>query len=824
MSRGRSNIGKKNKHRNARAAMALVFLCLFGLSLTGCARNADSNRIFCAEDAYSSYYDVLTQALPSYSVGKAENWAKTNLANGAAVEAFDAQAIPAIDVGAAQYWYPQYLATVVLAIDRDKTDVQINSWGDLYNAGVPVGFDEAVVNSEMLLAAISYSLEGDDFTLNKAMDMLAALQSEKLLARNPFAQPIMICFDYQAAALIKSGRNIEVIVPSEGTLTYEKGLLSNTEIIINGDMESLLLESGFRLPDGRCDKALYPDAAEYIRASTVKDFGYLNAVVQAMTRMLRRNVLHIRMYTSADGREHQFFALLYMSIMVLWIALVLYRVAQKRIRRAVLYIGIILLSWMIVRLINYQLPSGPITGTYPWYCYYLFQLLLPIVFLWLAWSIDQPEAGISMPKWLRGVFLVNGILIALVLTNNFHNLVFRIDLTNPNWQSEYTYGFAFYLVQMGCYIPFVVGIVMLLWKARQSLRKRGALLLLGLFGLLVTFAIGYALRIPIAWESDYTMVVGLFSLLFSETAIQSGIFPVNSKYVTLFTNSHLNMYITDATGSAILSSGFAEKQDKQIDEHSFAPEQLHLHDDENTLVYSEKISGGHVHWQNDITWLNQLHSELQESTRKLVAANELLAEEAKIKRAIEEESSRTELMGQLENEIAVHTLKLSKMIEALSAESDQSKATARIALLTFYIKQCCNRFFRERDEKFLPADELTVYLDGLAEVAGYSGVQVIVTSVLRGHLVFRRAALLYDLFYHLISWAAWLESPHILAHLGAENGEVVFRLLTSEDAHSFQPEKSFLTAIAAVGGTYLIKDLDDAVGISLSFPQGGDSQ
>jgi len=162
--------------------MAFALVCLLLLSLSGCSRNVN-NTIVCIDDEYSNYQHVLQQALPSYTVDRAANRTKLTLDSGAAVEAFDVQAIPGNAVGAAKYWYPQYLATVVLAVDRDQTDAPISSWSDLVDARVAVGLSVTHVNLEMLVASMAYGLEGDAFTLNKAMTLLAALQGDGLFVR-----------------------------------------------------------------------------------------------------------------------------------------------------------------------------------------------------------------------------------------------------------------------------------------------------------------------------------------------------------------------------------------------------------------------------------------------------------------------------------------------------------------------------------------------------------------------------------------------------------------------------------------------------------------
>jgi len=527
-------------------------------------------------------------------------------------------------------------------------------------------------------------------------------------------------------------------------------------------------------------------------------------------------------YTGAYGLGHQFFTLLYISIVVLWTASVFTRVVQKKVRRTVLYTGVILLGWIIVRLIKYQLPLGSVMNIFLWYFYYFFQLSLPLVLLYLAWAVDKPEDKVFLPKWLSCFFIVNGILIMLVLTNNLHGMVFRIDMANPNWNTEYTYGFIYFLVQAGCYVPLVAGIIILLWKGQQRLRMQGVILFIGLFGLMAVFTIGYVMRIPIAWGSDYTIVVGLFVMMLFEASIRSGMIPVNSKYVALFTNSPLKLQIRNSAGMFILSSASVDKYDNDEVMRAVTSYPFPVLRDENTLLFAKQIIGGYALWQEDISSLNRLHKETEESVAKLKAANVILAKEEKIKRAAQEENAKTQLMAQLESEINGHTIKLSAMIEQIENVTDQPKAMARITLLLCYLKRRCNLLFSENEAGALQAGELTAHFEELAEIAGFSDVRAIITSGVKTRVPVRCATLLYDFFYNIIHWAARAGRQRILVHLGMENESIVLRIITSEDVRSFHMEKSLVNAIVSAGGTYEVKNLDDAFSISLIFPEGGE--
>lgn len=805
--------------------MALALLCLISIALSGCVQDrANDHSIVCLKSEYGAYPDALPRALPAYSVVVTQGndgIAFPSLEEGNIAEAFDAQALPALHKGVADYWYPHYLATAVIAVNRDETDVEIGGWRDLPAAGEDVYvYHDTYINRQMLIPAIAYGLEGESFTLSSAAALLDELDAMDRFVEDAGSAPVIICYDYQAAAMIKSGRNIEIIVPGEGTLSYAKGLLSHDEIIVDGELDALLLAAGYRLAGGRCDEPLA--ALDYGSAHEIQDYEHFNAITQSITRVLRRDVLHTRLYNSADALEHQFFALLYIILVVSWVASFIHRSTQKGVRRAALLTGIILLGWMIVRLVKYQLIVNTIFNRYLWYGFYLFQLSLPLVLLWLAWAIDQSEDLPPTPKWLRAAVASNAALLLLVFTNDLHNWVFRLDLSNPFWASDYGYGIGYYFVLAGSILPLLAAIGIMLTKNWRNPRKRGFLYPLAFVLLLAIYGYGYITRIPFMWQSDFTMMIGLFTLLFVEACLRSGMIPVNTKYAALFTHSPLHMQIIDSAGNVALRSASALQCDHDLLTCAIKSHPKPILQDENTFLFAAEIAGGTVLWQEDITALNHLRAEVEESVRKLTATNAVLAEEEKIKRAMDEENAKTQLMTQLEDEIAGYTAKLSSMIANLGNAADQTKETARIALLLCYVKRRCNLFFAERETEELPADELAVYMDELCEIAEYSDVKIIVTSEIKAPMAIRGATLFYDFFYQVVDWAQQECCSTMLVHMGLEKDHATLRLLPSADARTFAPDAQLSMAIASVGGAYSIKDLDDAVGISLSFPKGGE--
>ena len=119
---------------------------------------------------------MIPQILPAHTARRTQNRFLQYLRNGLIIEAIGLQASSAMEIGLAKYWYPQYVGTVVIAVDRDQTNAQVNGWSDLVKIREQVGFiDAPYLNIEKLLAAISYGLEGENFSFKKAAALLDLL-------------------------------------------------------------------------------------------------------------------------------------------------------------------------------------------------------------------------------------------------------------------------------------------------------------------------------------------------------------------------------------------------------------------------------------------------------------------------------------------------------------------------------------------------------------------------------------------------------------------------------------------------------------------------
>ena len=226
-------------------------------------------------------------------------------------------------------------------------------------------------------------------------------------------------------------------------------------------------------------------------------------------------------------------------------------------------------------------------------------------------------------------------------------------------------------------------------------------------------------------------------------------------------------------------------------------------------------------WQEDITALKHLGKEIEASVEKLETANALLRQEGEIRRRKLASEVKAQLFSSLEGEIREKTQELSEAIRELPQSPDKEKHTAYLTLLLCHIKRRCNLFFLAEEGKEMSGEELSIYLDELSEFAGYAGVRALVRCGVTDILNIRVATLCYDFYFTLLAWSVRESGATLLGQLECQDGELTFRVLSSEEEKTPDFPPSFLKGAEAQSGQVSCRQLDETTGIYLTFPKGG---
>ena len=799
--------------------LPILLLCLL---LAGCSVETSEGHLVPVAEGSREYSSALDPFLPGYTLREAEDTLYGELSQGNPVACFDVQAVPAMARGVGRYWYPHVSATVVLAVDRTRTDAVVTGWNSLRENRVPVGMSStSIVRNMLVLGALSYGLNPKEPSKREALDFLEHLCQNGGLELEGSDAPILICLDYEAAAWNRSGGTYEIIVPVEGTLSYRMGLFSDVPLALEPGLDAALLSAGLPLASGERPQD-FPGDYRWARTLGEEDYDRFLAITGDSSRDLRRQVFHSRLYTTADLREHILSALFLSAAILLWKGTVSHRMMRRDVRRVVSLLSWLTVGWLLLRLFKYQqLTEGTLTRMC-WYGYYLFQLALPVALLYLTEILDRAEGEkrLAHPLWPPLVCYVLSVL--LVLTNDLHRLVFRFDLEG-NWASDYSYGLGYWLMIAFSLLFFVLAVVKLLYKGRKSAYWGGKLFSLLFCGGLIFYVIAYVYRVPLAWESDITVNICILSVLFFETVLHAGLVPVNIQYQRLFAFAPISLTILDENGRTVLSSRSAHPFSRSIWKRLLMDMEQPLLRDSNTQLHAIPVRRGMAVWQEDLSRINRLKREIQDVQDRLEAANRLLREEGEIKKRLMTVEANRSLFEQLDRDMEQRVASLTRLIKTLPKTDKPKGLTAYITLCLCHIKRRCNLFFLARQGELLPGDELELYLDELAELARYAGLQTLIRCGQKEALEIRSAALCYDYAFETISWALKETASPLMGYLESEGSDLVFRFLPGGDPTQWHFSEELITSVSAMGGQIACKDLDDAFGICMRIPLGGET-
>ncbi len=795
-------------------------LLLLLLMLTGCSAADSSGRLILAAEGAEAYGAELAAFLPGYSLRAAEDTLYAEVSRGSAAACFDVQAVPAMERGVGRYWYPHVAATVVLAVDRSRTDAVITGWGSLLKNQVPTGIGStSVVRNMMALGALAYGLDREAPTKSAALDFLEQLHENGGFELDEPDTPILICLDYEAAAWNRQGGNFEIVVPAEGTLSYRLGLLSDVPLTLEPGLDDALLAAGLPLADGERPPD-FPGPDRSARFLGEEDYDRFLDLTGDSSRDLRRQVYHTRLYTTADLREHILSALLIAAAILLWKGTVSHRVVRRDVRRTVAAMSWLMVGWLLLRLFKYQLLSEGTLCRMCWYGYYLFQLALPVALLYLTEILDRPEGEkrLLRPLWPPlGVYVLS---VLLVMSNDLHQLVFRFA-PGGNWNREYHYGPGYWAVTAASLLFFLLAMGKLFRKGRRSTYRGGKILPLLFCGGLLAYIAAYVLRVPLAWESDLTVCICVISALFFETVLHVGLVPVNIRYRRLFASAPIRLTLLDETGGTVLASRDARPISRSLWQRLRTDMGQPLLRDRDTQLHAIPVRNGMAVWQEDLAQLNRLRQEIQDVQTRLEAANALLREEGEVKKRLLTAEANRALFEQLDRDMERRIRSLTSLIETLQETEHPEGLTAFITLSLCHIKRRCNLFFLARQGQPLPGDELGIYLDELAELARYAGLQSLLRCGPKGGLEIRTATLCYDFAFETISLALRENASPLMGYLETEGTHLAFRFLPGGDPGKWRFSEELTAAASALGGQIVCKDLDDAFGICLTIPLGG---
>lgn len=503
-------------------------------------------------------------------------------------------------------------------------------------------------------------------------------------------------------------------------------------------------------------------------------------------------------------------------VVIIWAGIASYRTTRTDLKKAVEGMSAALALWLGLRLFCYQLvPKGWLYTICGSVCY-VFHLLLPLIFLYIAAVIDRPGGKDRMPGWAWCLALPCLPLTLMLFSNHLHHWMFY-----PADGKAYGKGPGYFLFYGYGLLLFLIALLVMMKKNWHRAQRKDWLVPVLPSALLVLYTTSYALGLPRVRESNYILICCILTLLIFECLVHTGFAPANTRYDLLFQASPLDMQLLDEHGRTVLAGDQAQPLDQKVCAGLCAQAEACVQQDKNTILHGHRIHNGTVVWREDVTAFNLLQQQLHEAMQQLEAANSLLVREAQVQHQKNTADAHAQLFAALENEVREKTGELAQMIRDLPRCSDRSQQIAVITLLLCYIKRRCNLFFLAKETREMAGRELRMYLDELSEFAGYARVHALMCSSCEESWELHRAVLCYDFYFAVIFWSAQHHQVTLLGQLEQKSNGREVRILAANELGMPAFSSAFCAAVEAAGGTLRSRPVEDMIGLYLEFPKGG---
>ncbi len=246
--------------------------------------------------------------------------------------------------------------------------------------------------------------------------------------------------------------------------------------------------------------------------------------------------------------SHKFEALIYAILFTFWSVRLYYKLYDKKIRKYILSIGILIVFWMLIRMTK-GVVETTLLERMSWYLYYIPLIFIPSIFYICSRSLLNK---ISKKEKII-IYVMSTVLLLIVLTNDFHEIVFKFNNGVEDY-NNYKHNIGYYLISLWIFISFGGGMITLAVDRLKIKKDIKAFLPIGILLLGVIYTVLYVIDINGIRNINMSVVNSILICLGIELALYLNLIPNNKKYLKTFQNSNLNMGIVSLDGNTIYNT------------------------------------------------------------------------------------------------------------------------------------------------------------------------------------------------------------------------------------------------------------------------------
>ena len=438
---------------------------------------------------------------------------------------------------------------------------------------------------------------------------------------------------------------------------------------------------------------------------------------------------------------NKFITLLFAILFTMWTIRLYYKLYDKKTRRYILFIGILIVFWMLIRIIRGVTIDINIKRIC-WYLYYLPLIFIPTLFYVCSNSL------LSKMNKTRKIFiyLISSILLILVLTNDFHELVFKFN-NGIYFHNDYNHYIGYYLIFIWIFYLFGGGMIKLAinrLKIKKDLKVFLPLVVL-LLGLIYTYL--YILDVPYIRETNMSIVNSVLICLGIELAFYLDLIPNNKKYIQKFFNSNLDMSIISLDGNTKYTTCAFKVVPSFILDDIKNNKVKQTYQKKHIVYDIKKNKDSYVIIKKDLTNILKLKEEMVKQQKELLKQQESMKLEEKTKRELYEIKIRKDTINRVEKKLEEKRLEAKKILMKDDIKREDLEKVKRIIIYSkkksmLIISEMNNEIYNEESIKIL-LNELIVGMSSL----NIEGLVVVKNKMnIKGRIM----SYLYDIVYELI--------------------------------------------------------------------------
>ena len=438
---------------------------------------------------------------------------------------------------------------------------------------------------------------------------------------------------------------------------------------------------------------------------------------------------------------NKFITLLFAIFFTMWTIRLYYKLYDNKTRRYILFIGILIVFWMLIRIIRGVTIDINIERIC-WYLYYLPLIFIPTLFYVCSNSL------LSKMNKTRKIFiyLISSILLILVLTNDFHELVFKFN-NGIYFHNDYNHYVGYYLIFIWIFYLFGGGMIKLAinrLKIKKDLKIFLPLVVL-LLGLIYTYL--YILDVPYIRETNMSIVNSVLICLGIELAFYLDLIPNNKKYIQKFFNSNLDMAIISLDGKTKYTTCSFKVIPNFILDDIKNNKVKQIYQKKNIVYDIKENKDSYVILRKDLTNIFKLKEEMLKQQKELLKQQESMKLEEKTKRELYEIKIRKDTINRVEKKLEEKRLEAKKILMKDDIKREDLEKVKRIIIYSkkksmLIISEMNNEIYNEESIKIL-LNELIVGMSSL----NIEGLVVVKNKMnIKGRIM----SYLYDIVYELI--------------------------------------------------------------------------